>query len=66
MVSLYCITTDVNHIFRKLEIGKIYILKEVEPAKGYTTAEEMKFTINQEGRIYTIDQESEEGITVRF
>ena len=58
-------TTDVNHIFRKLEIGKIYILKEVEPAKGYTTAEEIKFTINQEERIYTIDQESEEGITVR-
>ncbi|MCI8832953.1 MAG: hypothetical protein HFJ19_01945 [Clostridia bacterium] len=58
-------TSETNHIFRKLEIGKIYILREAEPAKGYTTAEEIKFTINQEEKIYIIDQESEEGITIR-
>ena len=58
-------TSETNHIFRKLEIGKIYTLREVEPAKGYTTAEEIKFTINQEEKMYIIDQESEEGITIR-
>lgn len=58
-------TTDKNHIFRKLEIGKIYVLREVEPAKGYVTAKEIRFTINQDEKVYCIEQESEGGMTLR-
>ncbi len=58
-------TNEESHIFRKLEVGKIYTLRETEPAKGYVTAKEIKFTINQAQKVYCIQQASEEGITAR-
>ncbi len=58
-------TTEGTHIFRKLEKGKTYTLKETEPAKGYATAKQIRFAIDSQERIYYINEETEEGITMR-
>ena len=50
---------------RKLEPGKTYTLKETKPANGYVTAKEIKFTIDNQEKIYTIQQETQEGTTLR-
>ena len=58
-------TEEKMHIFKKLEKGKTYTLKEKEPAKGYVTAKEIKFYVDEEEKIYIIEQATEEGITAR-
>ena len=58
-------STEQAHIFRKAEIGKTYTVREKEPAKGYVTAEEIKFTMSKEEKIYIVEKETEEGTTVR-
>ena len=49
-------------IFRKLKVNTKYIVKQIEPARGYVTAEEVEFTIKTNGKIEINGQEQEENI----
>lgn len=45
------ITDNNPHVIRGLEIGKPYILKEIQPANGYVTTEDIPFTIQSDGSL---------------
>ena len=53
------------HIFHRIQAGKIYTLREVEPAKGYVTEPDISFQIDEEENLYYIEENKEEGITVK-
>ena len=48
--------------FRKLKVNTKYIVKQIEPARGYVTAEEVEFIIKTNGKIEINGQEQEENI----
>ena len=48
--------------FRKLKVNTKYIVKQIEPASGYVTAEEIEFIIKINGKIEINGQEQEENI----
>ena len=48
--------------FRKLKVNTKYIVKQIEPASGYVTAEEVEFIIKTNGKIEINGQEQEENI----
>ena len=48
--------------FRKLKVNTKYIVKQIEPARGYVTAEEIEFIIKTNGKIEINGQEQEENI----
>ncbi len=58
-------TTEQAHEIRKLEAGKTYILKEIEPPKGYVTADEIQFQTNEQGQIYYYNKQAEKGISLK-
>ena len=45
------ITDGTNHEVEGLETEKTYILQEVEPAKGFVTAEDISFHLDKEGKV---------------
>lgn len=48
------VSTKEAHVIRGLEIGKTYILKEIKPADGYVTAEEVEFTVEDTGEVQPV------------
>lgn len=51
-------TTEKEHVVcGKLIPGKTYVLKETRPADGYAYAEEIRFTVNEEGCIEKVRME---------
>ena len=53
------------HMFRRVQYGKTYTLREVEPAKGYATAEDISFKMDEEEKLYYFEESKDEGITVK-
>ncbi len=58
-------TGDGIHTFRKLEIGKTYILREVEPANGYVTAEQLSFKIDEQEKLYYYQEKIDPGLALK-
>ena len=44
--------SDLHVITGKLELGKMYILKEVSAPKGYKLADPVEFKVGEDGKIY--------------
>lgn len=48
------VSTDKPHAVNNLEAGKTYILREVTAPDGYAVAEEIEFTVNDDGADQTV------------
>ena len=49
------VSTDKPHYIEKLTVGQTYTLIETKPADGYATAQSVKFTVSDTGKVQHIE-----------